>query len=121
MALCLSSCSSHSLLFNVLEAAAQSGEDGLPAYENLWEQPSPEETQKALRERSGPCWISELSFAGVMHGGGVCQERHAVRDPERPQSSVACCGRISRMTKEQHKGAGNARKASVQSREYDEN
>jgi hypothetical protein len=48
MALCLSSCSSHSLLFNVLEAAAQSGEDGLPAYENLWEQPSPEETQKAL-------------------------------------------------------------------------
>jgi hypothetical protein len=42
---------SHSLVFNILEAARSRVEDCLPAYGDLWERPSLEETEKAIEER----------------------------------------------------------------------
>ena len=42
---------SHSLVFNILEAARSRVEVGLPPYGDLWERPSPEETQRAIEEQ----------------------------------------------------------------------
>jgi hypothetical protein len=39
---------SHSVIFNVLEAARSRVEDGLPPYGDLWENPSEEETRQSI-------------------------------------------------------------------------
>ena len=39
---------SHSVIFNVLEAARSRAEDGLPPYGDLWENPSAEETRNSI-------------------------------------------------------------------------
>ena len=39
---------SHSVIFNVLEAARSRVEDGLPPYGDLWENPSAEETRNSI-------------------------------------------------------------------------